>query len=164
MKIEHRDYPFQLFLAVAEDGKLHWYSQDPLKVENKEAYEFNLTTELNKYFGGGSVINPIHIAISGARVNRAEPFRVTQPGDIRAGKIQAHFEDGAGRLVEILQFAGSDDAHPLNGVVFSRSGETLGMATYTPLGECSDGDPRHSLMCFAGTMESAQLPKKTEEK
>lgn len=154
MRIEHQDYPTQLFLAVAEDGRLHWYSRDPMKVEKKEDYEVKLAAELNKYFGGGSIVNPIHIAISGAKVNRAEPFRISQPGDIRSGKIQAHFEDGAGRLVEILQFAGSDNAFPLNGVIFSRKGENIGMATYSPLGECSDKDPQHALLCFAGTMES----------
>ena len=163
MKIEHRDYPSQLFLAAAEDGKLHWYNQDPLKAENKEACEVDLTVALNKYFGGGDVVNPIHIAISGTKVNRADAFRISQPEDIRTGKYQAHFEDAAGRLVEILHFGGPDEYYPLNGVVFSRSGERLEMTTYNPMGECSDGNPQHTLLCFAGSMESA-IVKKAEGK
>jgi len=148
--IEATNYPINLFLCEDENGMTHWYKTDPMKTDALQREEIDLADEMLAFFGHGNMINPIIFQIKGAKINRAEPFRLSQLEDFRLGSAEEHLEDLEGHVVEILAARNANGGYPLNAVVLNRDGSMMEQRTYSSTGICSDGNDQHTLVSVKG--------------
>ncbi len=160
MKTKGKVYPKDLYLVSDANHEYHFYLSDPMKTRDRAGAEVNIGELISDFIGGdGTVANPIVVALNCAAIQRCEPFAISQPGAIRTGQLKKHFEDMEGRIVDILETKNSDPDFPFNGVLLSRNGAMLGVATYSVLGECKDGIEDHALVCMDGLIPSPEAKK-----
>lgn len=152
-KINGKIYPHDLYVARDREGNIKCYSSDPMRTADREGAVIDLLKLIDEEVGGTNVANPACVRLNIAHLDRTEDFYISQPESIRMGKLDAHFEDLEGHVIEILMQGSGDIDYPLNGVLLDRDGNFVGNGKFNFHGECSDGNPDHTVVLVAGTLE-----------
>lgn len=151
--VEGKIFPGELFLVRGRDGKGHCYSQDPMKVKDRESVEVDLAEALFNFYGESDPVNPMVLHVSGVVFNRGEAFNISMPAKVRSGSYDGHFEDMEGNIVEVLPMRGSDPLFPVNGIVLNKEGVLVAQRHFNGTGQCEDGDEYHRLIVVNGALK-----------
>ncbi len=164
MKTKGNLYPHTIYMVNDDNHVSHFYESDPMRTEDRESAEINIGEVISDFVGEGSVMNPVLVALNCAKLERSEPFAVSQPGAVRCGTLKKHFEDMAGHIVDVLDTRNDDANFPFNGVLLTREGKMVGTATYSLKGECSDGVESHNLVLVEGVFPEKKDEQEGEKK
>lgn len=154
--------PKDYFLVRTRDGEYHWYSEDPLKSDNREEAEVSIEDVITQAVGWGDVDNPVMVHLNCAKIDRSVPFNIGLLAGVRKGSEDKHFEDMSGRVIDVLEAQNPDREFPLTGVVLGSAGEFIDARQYSFKGLCKDGDEAHRLIAVVGPARFI-LPKEETE-
>lgn len=150
-RVQGRRSPQNYFLTRDENGKTHWFLGDPMKTPKGRNVEIeDIASEVFTLAGIGDVANPILVSFIAGKINRCLPFNIHFPSDIRAGRVNMHFEDLEGSVIEIPNSRNSNIDFPFNAIVLGSNGAIIETRTYAFSGDCSDGVESHRIVAVKG--------------
>lgn len=144
------------FFFISDEGKPCWSLKDPSVNRTWPDSIVSIEDEISSFLGEAPKAgHPAKVRVKAAFGNRTQEFDISVPGKVRKGH-GLRVCDLENRLVEFAETRSPDPDFPLNGMVFDGDGNPVGFRRYNGRGECSDGNPDHSLYVIVLSLQNKQ--------
>lgn len=135
-----------IYVVANAKGDAEFYESDPLKAENRKS-QFDFGRRIFEIMDGPSdFINPIKVRVLLYQCRRGAKFDFNQINKVCGEGSDVQIGDKEGNIVEITKRWSTKGDFPYNGVIYNEDGVIIDHRLYSTNGECSDGDPNHSLI------------------